>query len=45
MRQMLMDHVSVGTRICVLQLRSEFATEVHINISYLNITIFRNIDL
>jgi hypothetical protein len=29
----------------VLQLRSKFASEIHINISYLNITIFRNRDL
>jgi hypothetical protein len=28
----------------VLQLRSKFASEIHINVSYLNIIIFRNTD-
>lgn len=40
-----MNHVSVGTCMCVLQLRSKFASEIHINISYLNIAVFRIADL
>jgi len=43
--QVLMNHVSVGTCKCKLQLRSKFASEIHINISYLKIAIFRNADL